>query len=94
MTNQSRLHLNVRLYIDAPFYLTNDEGESVRERKMILMDESAATIPVRFSPSIDPDNPHSRYYNGTLWCEYDGHPNRVTRRKISIDEIASEFCVM
>ncbi|KMQ82908.1 hydrocephalus-inducing-like protein, partial [Lasius niger] len=40
------------------------------------MDGSTTSIPVKFLPNINPDNPYSRNYSGTLWFEYDEHPNK------------------
>lgn len=74
--NQSRLNLNVLLYIDAPFYLIIDKKKA-HKRKIILTDGSTTSIPVKFLPNINLNNPYSRNYNGTLWFEYDEHPNKV-----------------
>lgn len=41
------------------------------------MDGTTTTIPVKFSPNINPDNPYSQNYSGVLWFEYDEHPNKV-----------------
>ncbi|XP_011879969.1 PREDICTED: hydrocephalus-inducing protein homolog [Vollenhovia emeryi] len=76
MTNQSRLSLNVSLYTDAPFYLVNNKKKLVHKKKIVLIDGNTMTIPVKFLPNINPDNPYSRNYNGVLWFEYDGHPNK------------------
>lgn len=76
VTNQSQLNLNVLLYVEAPFYLI-DKKKMVHKRKIILMDGSTTSIPVKFSPKINYDNPYSRNYSSILWFEYDEHPNKV-----------------
>lgn len=77
MTNQSRLNLNVLLYIDAPFYLVNNKKKFVHKKKIVLIDGTTTTIPVKFSPNIKPDYPYSRNYSGVLWFEYEEHSTKV-----------------
>lgn len=77
ITNQSRLNLNVLLYVDTPFYLIIDKKKLIHKRKIILMVGSTMSIPVKFLPNINHANPYSRNYSGTLWFEYDEHPNKV-----------------
>ncbi|XP_039306781.1 hydrocephalus-inducing protein homolog [Solenopsis invicta] len=76
VTNRSRLNLNVSLYIDPPFYLINNKKKLIHKKKIVLTDGSTTTIPIKFSPNINPDNPYSRNYSGVLWFEYDEHPNK------------------
>ncbi|XP_011690792.1 PREDICTED: hydrocephalus-inducing protein-like [Wasmannia auropunctata] len=76
VTNQSRLSLNVLLYTDPPFYLMNNQKKFVQKKKIVLTDGTITTIPIKFSPNINPDNPYSQSYTGALWFEYDEHPNK------------------
>ncbi|KYQ52600.1 Hydrocephalus-inducing protein [Trachymyrmex zeteki] len=76
VTNQSRLNLNVLLYIDAPFYLVNNKKKFVHKKKIVLIDGTTTTIPVKFSPNIKPDYPYSRNYSGVLWFEYEEHSTK------------------
>ncbi|XP_036144321.1 LOW QUALITY PROTEIN: hydrocephalus-inducing protein [Monomorium pharaonis] len=79
VTNQSQLNLNVLLYIDAPFYLMSNK-KKLHKKNMVLMDGTTTTIPIKFLPNINPDNPYSQNYNSVLWFEYDEHPNKVLKK--------------
>jgi len=79
VTNQSQLSLNILLYIDAPFYLMINKKKFVHKKKIVLMAKTTTTIPIKFSPNINLDNPYSRNYSGVLWFEYDEHPNKVLK---------------
>ncbi|KAL6255306.1 hypothetical protein P5V15_013646 [Pogonomyrmex californicus] len=76
ITNHSQLNLNILLRINAPFYLINNEKKFTHKKKIILMDGTTMTIPVKFLPNINPDNPYSQTYTGILCFEYDEHPNK------------------
>jgi len=73
------MNLNVSLYIDAPFYLMNNKKKFVHEKKIVLIDGTTTTIPVKFSPNIKLNYPYSRNYSGMLWFEYEEHPIKVLK---------------
>jgi len=51
----------------------------VHKKKIVLMAKTTTTIPIKFSPNINLDNPYSQNYSGVLWFEYDEHPNKVLK---------------
>ncbi|KAG5323131.1 HYDIN protein, partial [Acromyrmex heyeri] len=52
----------------------NNKKKFVNKKKIVLIDGTTTTIPVKFSPHIKLDYPYSRHYNGVLWFEYEEHP--------------------
>lgn len=86
MTNQSRLDLNVQLYVDHPFYLTADKKKAVSKRKIVLMSGTTVTIPMNFLPHVNLDNPCSRNYNAALCFEYNEHPNKVRAVRFALQK--------
>ncbi|XP_076659704.1 hydrocephalus-inducing protein homolog [Halictus rubicundus] len=75
VTNRSKLHVNARISVKAPFRILTNEEKQLQHMKIILYDGQATTIRLFFS--VDgANNLYSRNYVGVLQFEYDEHPSK------------------
>lgn len=74
LTNISHLPIELKVRLEAPFYILKD-GERRRSVEICLDVDDNATMKVEFEPEEDDKRCYVKY--GILELDYQAHPNKV-----------------